>query len=260
MYGAEVWTDLTMLRRFAVRKANWVISDCHATARHLSEHGIRSSRNVVVHWDCVDTKRFFPGSGDVLLRYGVQAEPNTTTILTLARLSAEERHKGVDRLIRVMAMMSGVRVRLIVAGAGSWLEELRRQAQELGVSGRVHFIGRVAEADLVNVYRACDVFSMVTVKHAGGGEGLPLTPIEAAACGKPVLVGNADGSAEAAVDGVTGFVVDPHDLASHAARFRLLAGDSALRRRLGDSGTRRIEAEMSYEAFRNRTSHLIDSL
>lgn len=261
VYGAEVWTDLTKLRRLALRRADWVISDCHATARHLSEHGIRSGTKVVVHWDCVDTKRFSPGEpGDVLLKYGVRPEPGTTTILTLARLSAAERHKGVDRLIRVIAMMSDVRVRLVVAGAGSWLEELRREAQELGVSGRVHFIGRVAEADLVNVYRACDVFSMVTVKHAGGGEGLPLTPIEAAACGKPVLVGNADGSAEAAVDGATGFVVDPHDLDAHAERLRRLAGDSALRRRLGEAGARRIAAEMSFEAFRNRTSHLIDSL
>jgi phosphatidylinositol alpha-1,6-mannosyltransferase len=214
-----------------------------------------------VHWDCVDLGRFFPGdAGDVLRRYGVPSAPDeagTMTVLTLGRMGHDTVYKGYDRLLEIFARIPpSAPVRLILAGDGSRRAELEARAHALGLAGRVHFTGSVAERDLPDLYRACDVFSLVTHGGAGNGEGIPLTPLEAAACGKPILVGDQDGSHEAVEDGVTGFVVHSFDLDAQRTRILELAGDRALRARMGVAGRARIEREHSYERFRARVEQV----
>lgn len=261
VYGAEVWTAVTPARRFALQRADALLSDCHATLRHVVSAGLHRELGTSVHWDCVDASRFRPGpKTNVLEKYGVPPEGPQKTLLTLARLSEDERHKGVDRLIEVMGRLRDVPVRLVVAGGGSWLEKLRKMASDADLAGRVFFTGRVAEADLADVYRACDVFSLVTTKGPGTGEGLPLTPIEASACGRPILVGTEDGSIEAVVDGVTGYAVDPRDLEATARHVRELVADDALRARLGAAGAERTLRDMGYDVFAKRLEPVAASL
>lgn len=261
VYGAEVWTSLGPTRRLALRNADHLLSDCHATLDYVLGKKLRSPSGTSVHWDCVDVKRFGPGQADgVLQRYGIPDAGPATTLLTLARLTKEERHKGVDRLIQVVAELRDQPLRLVVAGGGNWVDGLRTMACDLGVGEKVHFTGRVDEADLVDVYRSCDIFSLITTKGFGTGEGLPLTPIEAAACGKPILVGNQDGSVEAVEDGVTGYVLEPTDIRGTADRILQLMRDVELRTRLGQAGRARIQREMSYERFRGRLTEVLPSL
>jgi phosphatidylinositol alpha-1,6-mannosyltransferase len=254
IYGSEVWTNLTRARRVALRRADLVLSDCHATADHVAREGLRERSAISIHWDCVDLERFRPVEpGDVLERYGVpRAASGEVTLMTLCRLAAHERHKGVDRAIEVMSRLRDVPVRFVVVGGGSWRSELEELARSLGVGDRVFFTGRVSEDDLLRVYNACDVFSLVTRKGPGMGEGLPLTPIEAAACAKPLLVGSEDGSVETVEDGVSGFVLQPLDLDAHADVIRRLVVDRDLRRRMGAAGRRRCEEHFAYEHFARR--------
>jgi phosphatidylinositol alpha-1,6-mannosyltransferase len=262
VYGVEVWTDLNRLRAAALRRADWVVSDCHNTRDHILTHGLRGADRLVVHWDCVDLERFSPGDpGDVLERYGVPARFAGTTLLTLGRLSPGARYKGYDRLIEVLARLpAGLPVRLVIGGDGPLRDELAALAAARGVGERVLFTGSVREEDLPLVYRVGDVFSLITHAGPGAGEGIPLTPLEAAACGKPVLVGDQDGSREAAEDGVSGFVLPPFDLDAAADRVARLAGDPALRARLGAEGRARIEREHAYPRFRERVRALVGEL
>ena len=258
VYGAEVWTDLNPIRQRAIRRADVLISDCHATLDHVVGSGLHEPCQTFVHWDCVDVDRFVPGPpSNVLARLGVEPAPGWTTVLTLARLARSEGHKGVDRLIEVVRRLAAEPIRLVVAGDGDWRPDLEEMARRAGVSERVRFVGRVAEADLADVYRSCDIFSLVTDKRPGGGEGLPLTPIEAAACGKPIIVGNQDGSIEAVDDGLSGYALNPFDLVAIVEAVRRLAGEEALRRAMGMRGREKIVREMSYERFRGRLAELI---
>jgi phosphatidylinositol alpha-1,6-mannosyltransferase len=75
----------------------------------------------------------------------------------------------------------------------------------------VVFPGRVADADLPAMYRHASLFVLVSRRYEGAGEGLPLTPIEAAACGVPIAVSDADGSREAVRHGETGFLLESAD-------------------------------------------------
>jgi phosphatidyl-myo-inositol dimannoside synthase len=261
VYGAEVWTNLTRARAAALRRADHVVSDCHNTKRYLVEHRLRAAERTVVHWDCVDLARFSPGDpGDVLARYGVPASP-AATVLTLGRMGPDTEYKGYDRLLEVFAgIPAEVPVRLVLAGDGVRREGLVARARALGLEGRAHFVGSVREQDLPALYRACDVFSLVTHTGHGHGEGIPLTPLEAAACAKPILVGDQDGSHEAAEDGVSGFVVHTFDLDALRERIVRLALDPALSARMGAAGRARVEREHAYERFRDRVAELLDAM
>ena len=261
VYGSEVWSGLSTLRRRAVQRADHLLSDCYSTLDHVIADGLHRRDGTSVHWDCVDTARFYPApANSVLERYGVPPNPQVRTVLTLARLNAHERHKGVDRLISAMGLLRDEAVRLVVAGGGTGVEGLKKLAADASLSDRVHFTGRIAEADLADLYRSCDVFSLITTKGIGQGEGLPLTPIEAAACGKPILVGTQDGSVEAVEHGVTGFALDPLDLQATADHLRQLVRDERLRARLGEAGALRTKNEMGYELFRERLRPILAEL
>ncbi len=280
VYGAEVWTDVTRVRAATLRRTDYVVSDCHNTRSYLIEHGLRGPERTVVHWDCVDLDRFSLGGAetppnpptlpkppahagrDVLARYGVPppraGEPPPLNVLTLGRLAPGTEYKGYDRLLEIFARIpASTPVRLVVAGDGARRAELTARAAALGIAARVHFTGSVREQDLPDLYRACDVFSLVTHRGHGVGEGIPLTPLEAAACGKPILVGDQDGSHEAAEDGVTGFVVHSFDVDAQRARILELAADPALRARMGAAGRARIEREHAYPRFRGRVADLL---
>ena len=237
------------------------MSDCHNTAAYLLRHRLRAPARTVVHWDCVDVARFAPGDpGDVLARYGAPAS-SAITVLTLGRMGPGTEYKGYDRLLEVLAgIPAEVPVRLVLAGDGARRAELAGKARALGLAGRALFVGLVREQDLPALYRACDVFSLVTHRGHGTGEGIPLTPLEAAACAKPILVGDQDGSHEAVEDGVSGFVVHTFDLDALRERIVRLARDPALRARMGAAARARVEREHAYERFRDRVAELLEEM
>ncbi len=263
VYGAEVWSNVTRARSAVMTHADHVVSDCYNTRSYLDERGVRPEARTEVHWDCVDLERFFPGDGgDLFARYGVPEAPAATvTVLSLARMGLDTEYKGYDRLLEVFARIpAAVPVRLVLAGEGIRRPLLTQKARDLGLAGRVHFTGSIREHDLPALYRACDVFSLVTNKGLGLGEGIPLTPLEAAASGKPILVGDQDGSHEAVEDGVTGFVIHSFDLEALRERILRLTADAALRARLGAAGRARIEREHAYPRFRERTAELLGKM
>lgn len=261
VYGSEVWSGLRVDSKWAMRQSRFMISDCHFTAGYIREHGLRPDGPIDVVWDCVDLDRFFPSapSPDVLQRYGIPAPGTGVTLLTLGRMSPDASHKGYDRLLNAFARIAArvPELRLVYAGRGALTESLKARAAALGVADRVFFTGMVREQDMADVYRSADIFSLVSDRGPGRGEGIPLTPLEAAACGVPLLVGNHDGSQEAIFGGENGFVLDPFDLAEHARVIELLATDSNLRRSLAQGALAVARAEFSYEGFRRKHEKLL---
>ncbi|PKN13538.1 MAG: hypothetical protein CVU69_02370 [Deltaproteobacteria bacterium HGW-Deltaproteobacteria-4] len=259
-YGLEVWSGLSPDAALGLRKMQHVLSDCYYTACYLENEGLRPAKSTSVIWDCVDLDQFSPGgpSPVVLARYGIPDPELHFNLMTLGRLSFSAAHKGYERLLKAFAIVAPLypQCRLIIAGKGDMCEELRRQAASLGVNDRVIFTGMVHDGDLADVYRAAHLFSLVSDRGLQRGEGIPLTPLEAMACGVPILVGNHDGSQEAVATGENGFVLDPFDLDAHAGIIGRLVADRELLHKLGVGATKRARQFFSYEDFREKNCEL----
>jgi D-inositol-3-phosphate glycosyltransferase len=172
-------------------------------------------------------------------------------ILQLGRMVPR---KGVETAIRGVAVLReqhGVACRLAIVGgetrhpdpvATPEIGRLQAIARELGVSDLVTFIGSRDRSQLPLYYSASDIF--VTTPWY---EPFGITPLEAMACGLPV-VGSAVGGIKMSVaDGQTGFLVPPHEPAALAERLALLVRRPDLRAQMGERGRQRVERLFTWQ-------------
>jgi phosphatidylinositol alpha-1,6-mannosyltransferase len=254
IYGEEIWSGKVSLNKWVLRHADLVIADCHFSADYVRDHyGIPQERLRVL-WDCVDVNRFRPMDVDdgAWRELNIPRDPNAQYVLTLGRLDKRARYKGYDRLIDAVKVLRQKmpNVVAVIAGDGNDRARLEARVRDESLSGRVIFTGSVPERLLVPLYNTCHLFVLISDRGPGRGEGLPLVALEAAACGKPVIVGNEDGSQEGVDEGVTGHIVSPRDPQSIVAAIEDILASPGKAVEMGRAGRRRIERQMSFEAFR----------
>jgi glycosyltransferase involved in cell wall biosynthesis len=141
---------------------------------------------------------------------------------------------------------------LIVVGSGPDAELLHARARQLGVAERVHFLGD--RQDVVCLLGSSDVFV-----HASESEGLSNAVLEAMAVGLPSVVIAAPGVTECHIDAATAFVV-PRSQAELSAHLLTLAGDVALRDRMGQAAKSRVREHYSIDANCKRYAALYRQL
>lgn len=175
-------------------------------ARFAGWTGLDPARGLVLP-NTVDLGAFGPGPKDPELesRWNLHGRK---VLLTLARLEAAERYKGIDEIIDVLpALVERVPdLVYVIAGDGNDRDRLDAKVAERGLGTRVVFTGRVAEEDKVKLYRTADAFAM-----PGRGEGFGIVFLEAMACGIPVVGSKLDASREALDHGKLGVLVDPRN-------------------------------------------------
>ena len=203
-YGKEVWEQLPNFQRQALGSASriWTIS------RYSRDRAIVANqlnpKQVDILPCMVDGEAFTPGPKPAALieRYNLQ---EAKVLMTVARLWSGDIYKGVDVTIRALGAIAKVfpEVKYLVIGRGDDQPRLAQLAIDLGVSDRIVFAGFVPTADLAEHYRVADAYIMPSQ------EGFGIVYLEAMACGKPVLAGDSDGSADPLQDGRLGWQV-PH--------------------------------------------------
>lgn len=211
-YGKEVWETLPFNQRQALQQAAsiWTISR-YSRDRLCQANGIDPSKVQIL--PCVvDGNRFTPGSKppELIERYGLK---DAKVLMTVARLWSGDIYKGVDVTIRGLPKILQVfpEVKYLVIGRGDDRDRLEQLARDLGVAEQVVFAGFVPTKALVAHYRVADAYIMPSQ------EGFGIVYLEAMACSKPVLSGDADGSADPLQDGRLGWRVphrDPDAVAS----------------------------------------------
>ncbi|MCO4890180.1 glycosyltransferase [Cupriavidus sp. WGtm5] len=171
-------------------------------------------------------------------------------VLQLGRLVPR---KGIDNVIRALGCLrrdTGLDATLYVVGGNAEqpsvqatpeIGRLQDVASAEGVAERVVFTGRRGRDTLRLFYSAADVF--VTTPWY---EPFGITPVEAMACGAPVIGADVGGIRSTVVDGHTGFLVPPKAPAALAARLAQLAANPALARQLGEAGRRRAQAHFTW--------------
>jgi glycosyltransferase involved in cell wall biosynthesis len=211
------------------------------SARELAAPASRTS----VVYGGADPARFSPGP-----------EATPRGILFVGRLTP---HKGIDRLIEALPADAELRV---VGSAGHDPKPPERDypklLRRLAAQRHVEFLDVVRDYDLPSLYRGAKVLALPSVHRTCYGrevrvsELLGLAAIEAMASGTPVVASSVGGLPEVVEHGVTGFLVEPGNVADLRERLSQVLGDPRLAARLGRNARERFLEKFTWEACAER--------
>ncbi len=237
--------------RFALRHADRVIANSEHTRDTLLAMGIDAARIAIIY-PGVDVSVFRPGLDVSGLRDSLGIRPDEKLVFSVGRLS---RRKGFDQMIRAVAQLrtEGIPLRYVIAGIGEDADYLDGLIREHNLNGIVHRVGAVTEQDLPRWLNVCDVFAMPNREINGDNEGFGMVFIEAAACSKPSLAGEAGGTGSAVLHDETGIRVDGSDVANVVNGVRRMLDNEHLRLGLGESGLKRVNEQFSWDAVASKT-------
>lgn len=248
--------------RFAIeeklmQEADRIIAECPQDLRDMEEHyGAPGDRIDVVPCG-FDPDEFWPVTLDARQFLGLDRDE--FVVLQLGRMVPR---KGVDNVIRAAAILRHqyqIPVRLLIVGGNAEqpdpiatpeLGRLMALAQSLGVEESITFTGQRQRDQLRYYYSAANVF--VTTPWY---EPFGITPVEAMACGTPVVGTAVGGIKTTVVDGETGYLVPPNDPDALAERLAWLYRHPHLAQRLGWTGMRRAYQHFTWA---NVAKQLID--
>ena len=226
LHGIEAWKPTGRLFVDSLsRKCDGLIAVSECTSARYRRWSGLTARQIEILPPAVhrDAFRSGPKAQYLIDRYGIAGK---RVILTLGRLDARERQKGVDELVELMPQLRSEVPDLVylIAGDGGDRSRLQAKVTAAGLDGSVQLIGRICEAEKADHYRLCDVYSM-----AGRQEGFGIVFLEALATGAPVVASVLDGSRNAVLEGKLGELANPDDPASlRAAILRALAKPRAV--------------------------------
>ena len=232
------------LLRWHAGRCSAVIANSQSVADDV--RAVLGTRPVIeTIYNAIDLRRFVPVGPEFdldVLSGLAPAEPGTIRVGLVATFA---RWKGHYTFLNALAMLpSSPRVRGYIIGAAIYqttssqhtIDELRTEAERLGLDGRVGFTGFIDNTP--SAMRALDI-----VVHASTQpEPFGMVIAEGMACGKAVIAANAGGALEVFEDGVNALGHSPGDAAGLADRIMQLACDEGLRARLGRAGIAKVTA------------------
>jgi len=224
------WFLTLMMPRF-LRRADLILAVSECTRRDAIRWYRIPEERIVVTYEGVD-ERFRPAPPEAVAairaRYGLPER----FILYVGTL---EPRKNLPTLFAAYRSLLArwPELGLVVAGRPGWLTEgIFRSLRDLGLEGRVRLLGYVPDADLPALYSAAAVFAFPSRY-----EGFGLPPLEAMACGTPVVV--ADTSSLPEVVGEAGLRVPPDQPEAWVEALAAALSREELRTRLREAGLRR---------------------
>ncbi len=231
----------------SVVRADRILADSEATRQDIMALYRVNPENVHVLYSGVDAQFHPVQYGSALQaireRYEIGGWPYILSVGTI------QPRKNYGRLVEAFHRLRHPDLRLVIAGGRGWLDSpLYRQIEALGIQERVHLVGFVADEDLPALYSAAQAFAYPSLY-----EGFGLPPLEAMACGVPVVVSNSSSLPE--VVGDAGLQVDPYDVDALADALAQVIEDETLRRDLVQKGKKRAETFSWETAARQLRGH-----
>lgn len=240
------------LRGLAVLGADASIAVSEAVARSLPS---RATRRTVVIRNGIDPVAMSPGARDPAVRSEMAFSVDSPVVLALSRLDPR---KGVDHVIRAVAGLPQdlADTCLAIAGAPSLDPENGARLQSRGsklLGERVRFLG--PRSDVRELLRAAD-----TLVLASTLEGLPLSVLEAQACGLPVVAYPTAGIPEVVIHEETGLLAAPSSVVDLTGQLARVLRDASLRNHLSVQGRERVLRESTLDRQADLQAKLLRSL
>jgi phosphoheptose isomerase len=240
-----------------VEEADHIIAECPQDKEDLIHFYAAQEDKITIVPCGFNVNEFFP-IDRLLARMVLRLPADENIILQLGRMVPR---KGIDNVIRALSKLkrTSIPVRLLVVGGEAEdadnpeLRRLQSLAEAEGVADIVTFAGRKNRDILRYYYAASDVFITTPWYEPFG-----ITPLEAMACGTPVIGSNVGGIKYSIEDGKTGYLVDPEDPDALAARIYELLHDTALAEKMKAQAIQRVNALFTWTKVARRMTRLYD--
>jgi glycosyltransferase involved in cell wall biosynthesis len=244
------------LLRLRTRLMTWpvarVIAISDFVRRQLIAAGVPAEL-IAVRYLGVDTDRFVPDPGarqPWAERFSIA--PDEMILSTVSYLRPFKNPQVLIAACQELAKRS-VPFRLLVAGDGDMLPDLKALAERLGVADRVHWLGNIA--DPKTLLQASDVFLLASV-----GEAFGLVLAEAMACGVPVVGSRSGSIVEVVEDGSTGVLPTPLDGIAFAEAVDRLRRDVPLRKEMAARAAARVREHFTVSILVDKTLDIYEAL
>lgn len=244
MHGIEAWEKLGGKHQRALKRAHLVLVNSRYTLeRHEALHGELPQARVC--WLGTESEEP-PDTG--------AAFDGVPSVLMLGRIVSPHNQKGHAEMIAAWPAIVSVvpSARLVIAGCGPGLEELRALVRNSAARANIDVLGFVSEDRLPALFRAAHALALPSRK-----EGFGIVYAEAMRFGLPVIASIYDAGKEVNADGVTGYNVDLGRRGALEDRLIALLRNPNLAAELGQRGLRRWREHFSFDGFRRRFAPLI---
>jgi sugar transferase (PEP-CTERM/EpsH1 system associated) len=229
-------TALKILSHFIDR---WVTVS-HSVRSEIIEYTGLSEVKFVTIVNGIDAGKFKPSIKNDL-KHDLGLERFDLIIGTVGRLSPEKDHATLIEAFRLIPNQSG-NTCLVIVGDGKQRSQLESMIEDLGLNTTVFLLGN--RTDIPDVLANFDIFV-----NSSKSEGIPLTILEAMACGLPVVATRVGGNPEIIADEVTGLMVPSQDAQAMKNAIVSILQDPEKMKQMGMEGRRRAEQYFSLEAM-----------
>lgn len=251
VHGVDVWgvnsRKIKKLDRSFIKFVDDIASVSSFTAHKMNESFLVSQ----------DKFTIFPNAVDPLEQTNVNHGliNKAPILLTVARLSENERGKHHDSVLRALPMIIQVfpDVKYQIIGDGVLRKELEGLAASLGVSDAVEFKGRVSDEDLAKSYEEALIFVMPSEK-----EGFGIVFLEAWLRNVPVICGTEDASHEVVSHGVDGFAIHHDDIGLIAEKIIHLLTNPDEAKLMGQLGEQKVREKYLMSNFITNLFNLLN--
>jgi glycosyltransferase involved in cell wall biosynthesis len=228
-HAKDIWTSRPRELADKLASARWTVTCTAAGFAHLEALAAEPER-IHLSYHGLDLERFAPFAGE---RPETDGSDPKRPVLILSVGRAVEK-KGFDLLLEALARMpTDLHWRFEHVGGGELLARLKGEAARLGLGDKVSWLGSLTQQEVLERYRAADLFALACRIGADGDrDGLPTVLLEAMALGTPAVSTRVAGVPEMLEDGVSGLLVGQREPAALADALDRLLASGALRERL----------------------------
>jgi D-inositol-3-phosphate glycosyltransferase len=244
-----------------VQEADQIIAECPQDETDLIQLYNADPRKITTIPCGFDPAEFWC-LNKALARVALGMQPDEKVVLQLGRMVPR---KGVDTAIAGFAQFAqSDSARLIIVGGEpndedprivQEVQRLEQLADQLGVRDRIQFVGRKGREVLRYYYSAADVFITTPWYEPFG-----ITPVEAMACGTPVIGSNVGGIKFSVQDGETGYLVPPKEPDAIAQRLRHFYDHPKLREIMSRQAVQRANALFTWQKVADAVATLYQSI
>lgn len=244
-HAKDIWTSPDWDLRAKLGQARFVVTCTKAGFDKLRSLSPDPAR-VHLSYHGLDLARFASFKGVRPARDGTDAQ-DPVLLLSVGR--AVEK-KGYDILLAALALLpKTLSWRFVHIGGGEVLGKLKAQAETLGLTSRIAWLGSRAQEEVLAKYRESDLFVLpCRIASDGDRDGLPNVLVEASSQGLTCISTTVSGVPELLSDGVNGLLVPPEDAQALSGALAMAIADPELRRKLGAAAETRVRANFDHKS------------